>query len=93
MFADVPTTAEFGLPDVRMETWFGLTAPPNLPEPIVARLAREIEAVARQQSFARQARRIGCAVAFMPQSRVRGVHRAGRQKMGAADPGDGHFAR
>ena len=33
MFADVPTTAEFGLPDVRMDTWFGLIAPPNTPIP------------------------------------------------------------
>jgi tripartite-type tricarboxylate transporter receptor subunit TctC len=61
----VPTTAEVGLP---METWFGLTAPPNLPDAIVARLARETEAVARQQSFADKLARIGCAVAFLPQA-------------------------
>jgi tripartite-type tricarboxylate transporter receptor subunit TctC len=68
LFADVPTTAEVGLPEVRMETWFGLTAPPNLPDAIVARLARETEAVARQQSFADKLARIGCAVAFLPQA-------------------------
>src|SRR5439155_12461094 len=27
MLPDVPTTAEVGLPDVRMETWFGLVGP------------------------------------------------------------------
>ena len=37
MFADVPTTAELGLPDVRMETWFGLIAPPGTPDAVVAR--------------------------------------------------------
>jgi tripartite-type tricarboxylate transporter receptor subunit TctC len=66
MFADVPTTAEVGLPDVRMETWFGLSAPPVLPEPIVTRLATESEAVARQRGFADKLAKIGCAVAFMP---------------------------
>jgi len=66
MFADVPTTAEVGLPDVRMETWFGLSGPPALPETIVARLARESEAVAHQDGFADKLAKIGCAVAFMP---------------------------
>src|SRR5438477_617699 len=48
MFADVPTTAELGMPDVRMDTWFGLLAPPDTPEPIVARLVRESDAVVNQ---------------------------------------------
>jgi len=47
MFADVPTTAEFGLPDVRMDTWFGLIAPPNTPDPVVSQLARAITLVTR----------------------------------------------
>ena len=29
LYPDVPTTAEYGLPDVRMDTWFGLIAPPK----------------------------------------------------------------
>ena len=68
LFAEVPTTAEVGWPEVRMETWFGLSAPPNLPDAIVARLARETEAVARQPSFADKLAKIGCAVAFLPQA-------------------------
>jgi tripartite-type tricarboxylate transporter receptor subunit TctC len=68
MFRDVPTTAELGWPEVRMETWFGLTAPPNTREPIVARLNREIATVARQPSLADKLAKIGCAVAFLPQS-------------------------
>ena len=58
--------------DVRMETWFGLTAPPSTPEPIVARLNRELEAVARQRSFEDKLAKIGCAVAFMPRSEFAG---------------------
>ena len=72
MFADVPTTAELGLPDVRMETWFGLTAPPSTPEPIVTRLNRELEMVARQRSFEDKLAKIGCAVAFMPRPEFAG---------------------
>jgi tripartite-type tricarboxylate transporter receptor subunit TctC len=68
MFSDVPTTAELGLPEVRMETWFGLAAPPNMPGPIVARLNREIATVARQSSLADKLAKIGCAVAFLPQA-------------------------
>ena len=64
MFADVPTTAESGLPDVRMDTWFGLMAPPNTPDPVVSQLARAIETGLQQQSFREKLFRIGCDVAW-----------------------------
>jgi tripartite-type tricarboxylate transporter receptor subunit TctC len=60
MFADVPTTGEFGLPDVRMDTWFGLIAPPNTPEAVVSQVARAIETGLQQQSFREKLFRIGC---------------------------------
>jgi len=66
MFADVPTTAELGMPDVRMDTWFGLLAPPDTPEPIVARLVRESDAVVNQPGFREKLFRIGCDAAWMP---------------------------
>jgi len=66
MFADVPTTAELGMPDVRMDTWFGLLAPPHTPEPIVARLVRESDAVVNQGAFREKLFRIGCDAAWMP---------------------------
>jgi tripartite-type tricarboxylate transporter receptor subunit TctC len=64
LFSDVPTTAEVSLPDVRMDTWFGLIAPPNLPEPIVAQIARAVEAASQQQSFREKLFKIGCDVAW-----------------------------
>jgi tripartite-type tricarboxylate transporter receptor subunit TctC len=66
LFADVPTTAELGLPEVRMDTWFGLVGPPGLSDPIVARLARESEAVVTAPVFREKMFKIGCDVAFMP---------------------------
>jgi tripartite-type tricarboxylate transporter receptor subunit TctC len=64
LYPDVPTTAEYGLPDVRMDTWFGLVAPPRTPEAIVARLDRATAAVEQEQSFRDGLARIGCAPAY-----------------------------
>jgi tripartite-type tricarboxylate transporter receptor subunit TctC len=65
-FADVPTTAELGMPEVHMDTWFGLIAPPNTPEPIVTHLARESDMVVNQPAFREKLFRIGCDAAWMP---------------------------
>jgi tripartite-type tricarboxylate transporter receptor subunit TctC len=35
---DVPTTAEAGLPDYKMDIWFGLGAPRGTPRPIVDKI-------------------------------------------------------
>jgi tripartite-type tricarboxylate transporter receptor subunit TctC len=66
MFADVPTTAELGLPEVRMETWFGLIAPPNTPDAIVHKLVGAIEVGVQQQSFRQKLFDIGCDIALKP---------------------------
>src|SRR5262249_16962055 len=66
MFADVPTTAELGLPDVRMDTWFGLIAPPNTPDGIVSQLTRAIGTRLQQRSFRERLFAIGCDVAWRP---------------------------
>jgi tripartite-type tricarboxylate transporter receptor subunit TctC len=64
MFADVPTTAEFGLPEVRMDTWFGVIAPPSTPETIVHELARALEGGLQQNGFRQRLFDIGCDVAW-----------------------------
>lgn len=64
LFPDVPTTAEYGLPDVRMDTWFGLVAPPKTPAAIVERLDRATAEVEQQQSFREHLEKIGCAPAY-----------------------------
>jgi tripartite-type tricarboxylate transporter receptor subunit TctC len=66
LFPDVPTTAEYGLADVRMDTWFGLVAPPKTPGAIIARLDRAAADVSQQQGFRDNLARIGCAPAYMP---------------------------
>jgi tripartite-type tricarboxylate transporter receptor subunit TctC len=66
MLPDVPTTAEHGLPDVRMDTWFGVVGPPNLPDAITARLTQAIGEVVHEPSFQDRLFKIGCASAFKP---------------------------
>jgi tripartite-type tricarboxylate transporter receptor subunit TctC len=61
LFPDVPTTAEYGLPDVRMDTWFGLIAPPGTPAAIVERLDRATGEVEQQKNFQDKLAEIGCA--------------------------------
>ena len=42
-YPDVPTTAEAGIPGLVVTFWAGIMGPAGLPEPIVARLEKEIE--------------------------------------------------
>ncbi len=64
MLPDVPTTAEAGLPDVRMDTWFGLVGPPNMPKEIVERINRELAVIVRQTAFQEKLSKLGLAVDF-----------------------------
>ena len=41
MAPEVPTTAELGFPEIRIDNWVGLSGPANLPAPIVERLRAE----------------------------------------------------
>ena len=66
MLPEVPTTAEAGLPDVRMETWFGLVGPPGMPDDVVARLNRELGVIVQQPSFQDRLAKLGLAVDYRP---------------------------
>jgi tripartite-type tricarboxylate transporter receptor subunit TctC len=41
-YPDLPTFAESGFPKLKAMSWFGLSAPANLPQPIVDRLNIEV---------------------------------------------------
>jgi tripartite-type tricarboxylate transporter receptor subunit TctC len=71
MLPDVPTTAELGFPDVRMDTWFALVGPANLPEPIASRLVEASQAVVRESAFRDKLVSIGCETAWMPPAEFR----------------------
>ena len=48
-FPDVPTFAEIGHAGATMMPWWGLMAPAGTPQPIVARLTQELEAVTKSE--------------------------------------------
>lgn len=66
MLPNVPTTAEGGLPDVRMDTWFGLVGPPGMPKDIVARINRELAVIVKQPAFQDKLSKLGLAIDFKP---------------------------
>lgn len=65
MLPDVPTTAELGLPEVRMDTWFGLFGPPELPDDVVAKLAAAAGAVSQQAAYRARLNTLGCDTAYL----------------------------
>jgi len=66
MLPDVPTTAETGLPDVRMDTWFGLVGPPGMPQEIVTRINRALAATAKEPAFHGKLNKLGLAMDYKP---------------------------
>jgi tripartite-type tricarboxylate transporter receptor subunit TctC len=66
ILSDVPTTAELGLPDVRMDTWFGLVGPPNMPKEIVERINRELAVIVKQPAFQDKLTKLALAVDYRP---------------------------
>src|SRR4029077_17891863 len=64
MLPDVPTTTEAGLPDVQMETWFGLAGPPGMPKEIVARLNKELAVIVKEPPFQDKLAKLGMAVDY-----------------------------
>ncbi|HEY6239681.1 MAG TPA: tripartite tricarboxylate transporter substrate binding protein [Burkholderiales bacterium] len=47
-FPDVPTLKELGLPDLEVETWYGMFAPAGTPAAIVAKLNADLNALLQQ---------------------------------------------
>ena len=47
---DVPTIAEAGLPTYEFQGWYGLLAPAGVPQPILAKLSRDVNAALEEPS-------------------------------------------
>jgi tripartite-type tricarboxylate transporter receptor subunit TctC len=66
MLPEVPTTAEAGMPEVRMDTWFGLVGPPGMPKEVVTRINRELAAFVKEPAFQDKLAKLGLAVDYKP---------------------------
>ena len=64
MLPDVPTTGEAGLPNFELDAWFAIYAPAGTPQPIVDRLASEIEKVVGSSEFKRRTEESGTYASF-----------------------------
>jgi len=56
---DIPSIAEAGVPGLDVVTWYGLSAPRNLPAAIVSRLHAEMAAIAKSAEFRDQIAALG----------------------------------
>ncbi len=69
-FPDVPTMKELGYPDMASYSWFGISVPARTPQPIVDRLASEVQAVLKEPAVAKRWEEIGAEGSTMTPAEV-----------------------
>jgi tripartite-type tricarboxylate transporter receptor subunit TctC len=83
---DVPTMAEAGLPGFEASLWFAMIAPAALPQPIVDRLNREVNAILRDPEVKRALEAQATQVELSAPDKIRELIRADIAKWkGVAD--------
>jgi tripartite-type tricarboxylate transporter receptor subunit TctC len=87
--ADIPTTAEAGLPDVGVTYWFGIFAPPQTPTPIIDRLAHDLKATLGEQDLQQKLWTMGAIVDYLPPEEFAKYVTAEQQKWGSLIPAMG----
>jgi len=60
---NIPTTAELGMPELMLESWYGLVAPAGTPREIIERLNRETAAVLASPKVQEQLKTLNTEVA------------------------------
>jgi len=65
LFPNVPTLREAGLP-VMTEVFFGLLAPAGTPEPVVARIRKEIAEIAKEPAVVERLKTLGYPADYLP---------------------------
>jgi tripartite-type tricarboxylate transporter receptor subunit TctC len=58
-FADVPTFAELGYPEMQMTSWVGLMAPAKTPQPTLQKLAAAMDKIVQSDAFASRIAKLG----------------------------------
>jgi tripartite-type tricarboxylate transporter receptor subunit TctC len=65
LLPDVPTTAEAGLPELQIDTWYALYAPAGTPKSIVDRLSGAIEKIVERPDFKARVEQSGATISYM----------------------------
>ena len=68
--ADVPTTAEAGLPKLDAMSWFAVFAPAATPKPVVDKLTAEIAKIVATAEFKAKAADLGASADYMPPAQL-----------------------
>src|SRR2546428_6091767 len=92
-FPDVPTLKELGLPDLEVDTWYGVFAPAGTPAAVVAKLNAELNPLLKQPEVRELLAKQGMAAAGGPPERFgklvkRGLGRWSRVVAKAGIKGD-----
>jgi tripartite-type tricarboxylate transporter receptor subunit TctC len=69
-FPDVPTMKEAGFPDLISYSWFGISVPAKTPQPIVDRLAKEMQVVLKEPAVVKRWEEIGAEGSTMTPAEV-----------------------
>ena len=62
---DIPTTAEAGLPELNISSWYGVWGPKGLPPAVAARLATALAEVSKQPEFQARIDQAGIVAGYM----------------------------
>src|SRR5437868_8310346 len=73
---DVPSAVEAGYPDLDVSSWFAMYAPANTPQPVIDKLAGEIEKIMRTDAFRKKAEELGAEAHFMGPQQLAQYQRA-----------------
>jgi tripartite-type tricarboxylate transporter receptor subunit TctC len=65
MLPNVPTTAEVGMPELQVVSWFGILGPAALPPAIVERMARELAAIVADDNIRERMLQVGGTATFL----------------------------
>jgi tripartite-type tricarboxylate transporter receptor subunit TctC len=82
LLPNVPTIAESGVPGYQISSWFGLLGPPNMPQPIVDRLAVELKKAATDPKFTAALEPIGMQIVDSSSDEMRAAMRTDSEKWG-----------
>ena len=66
LIPNVPTTAEVGMPDLLVVSWFGILGPANLPRPIVDAVSKELVSVMGEATLTQRLLQVGASATYEP---------------------------
>lgn len=64
-FPDLPTFAEQGYPKMAVDNWYGISGPPGMPAPVIARIASTLNDALSTPAVIERLQQVGCEAKVM----------------------------